>query len=674
MSELFDPDLTEPSLEWRDGAPLSTEFDDVYFSNSGGPEETRHVFLTGNGLPQRWSGRTHFVIGETGFGTGLNFIETWRAWRSDPESCTRLHFLSVEKHPISRELLSRALRAHPERELVDDLIAKYPVRCPGFHRVEFESGRVVLTLLFGDVLTMLSRIGNGAGRTVDAWFLDGFTPSRNPEMWSIDVFREIARLSRTGASFATFTSAGFVRRGLEQVGFDVRKCKGFRHKREMAHGEFKTVSGCDESSKPWHRWPAAPTATQALVVGGGLAGTATARALSLRGFDVTLLERHDDIATQASGSPAGIYHADLMRECTPRERLFTGAVGFTARRLQSYFDGTLDVAGAPCGAVHPVTSAKRAQHHRDVTERRAVFPEFVEWLSPDEASDVAGLAIEQPALFYPQAGWVCPADVCRANIESGHEVRVRTGTHVAGLERVGDRWVATNDEGDVVGEAPIVVIATAGDALHLPIVNWLPLRQLRGQITRVEATAASDRLRSVVYYEGYATPSHDGFHTLGATFDHDSVDVTVRDEDHVANLDRLCEGFPALHSSLATRSARRVGRAALRAVCPDHLPMIGPVPDEARFRRQYDGLRFGRSIDEQSPAPVLPGLYVSVGHGSRGIVSSQFGAEIIASQIAGDPMPTERGIVDALTPGRFLVRSLARGGGDGHAEADEDDG
>lgn len=231
---MIEVDSIEPAaLVWRGDEPFSRAYDDIYFTSGAGLEESRYVFLRHNGLPGRWRGREVFTIAETGFGTGLNFLLTWQAWRECADASQRLDYLSVERHPLSRDDLARALALWPQlRELSAALLAQYPPPRGGAHRLEFDEGRVCLTLLFGDVARMLPPLR----AAVDAWFLDGFDPAKNPRMWSREVYEQMARLCAEGGTFATFTAAGVVRRGLQAAGFTVLKAKGFGAKREMLHG------------------------------------------------------------------------------------------------------------------------------------------------------------------------------------------------------------------------------------------------------------------------------------------------------------------------------------------------------------------------------------------------------------------------------------------------------
>lgn len=233
------------TLTWNEqGTPVSKQFDDVYFSNQDGLEETRYVFLHGNRLPQRFA--THprplLVVAETGFGTGLNFLTLWQAFagfrQAEPDAALqRLHFISFEKFPLQQADLAAAHARWPElAPYADELRAQWPLPLPGCHRLLLAEGRITLDLWFGDVNELLPQFDASMNNQVDAWFLDGFAPAKNPDMWTEQLFAAMARFARPEGSFATFTAAGFVRRGLQQAGFQVNRCKGFGQKREMLAG------------------------------------------------------------------------------------------------------------------------------------------------------------------------------------------------------------------------------------------------------------------------------------------------------------------------------------------------------------------------------------------------------------------------------------------------------
>ncbi len=214
--------------------PRSKIFNDVYFSAEDGLAETHHVFLIGNNLPQAWEETQSFTIGETGFGTGLNFLAAWKLFDEYARAGQALHFISVEKYPITAVEIGNALSHWPQlQDYTGQLVNAYPDNPSGVFDHNF--GKIRLTVFFDDVIAGLARIEP----PVDCWFLDGFRPASNPDMWSDEVFAQMTRLSRAGTTFATFTSAGFVRRGLSAAGFDVRKVRGFGRKREMSVGTFR---------------------------------------------------------------------------------------------------------------------------------------------------------------------------------------------------------------------------------------------------------------------------------------------------------------------------------------------------------------------------------------------------------------------------------------------------
>lgn len=300
--------LRPAELDWSQGQPQASDFGDIYFSREDGAAETRHVFLDGNRLGERFSALSSaqaFTIIETGFGTGLNWLCT-QALRAEHGHSGWLHYLSIEKHPLTRADLIRAHACWPAfAAFASALQEHYPALVPGFHRLVFPQWHSTLTLVFADVAAALPRISAQA----DAWFLDGFAPSRNPQMWTAELYTGMARLSAPGSSFATFTAAGDVRRSLAAAGFAVEKIPGFGKKREMLRGVFNTAPAIkNQPEKPWlARPPQMPAATEreALIIGAGIAGAATARALALRGWRVCVLEKNT-VASAASGNPAAV--------------------------------------------------------------------------------------------------------------------------------------------------------------------------------------------------------------------------------------------------------------------------------------------------------------------------------------------------------------------------------
>ena len=365
---------TPPALDWTEHGPRAPDFDDVYFSAEDGLAEARAVFLDGCGLPDAWRGRRAFTVGELGFGTGLNALALWDLWRRTRPADGWLHLVSIEKHPLRAQDAARAFSAWPElADLGAQLAAAWPPAFKGAHRMRFDADRFSITLFQEDVETAVSEID----ACVDAWFLDGFAPSRNPAMWSEAVMDGIGRLSAPGARAATFTVAGAVRRALQAAGFAVEKKPGFGRKRERLEAVFQSGRAVPE-----------PMPSRIAVLGAGVAGASLAHALSARGREVVLVDPAGP-AGGASGAPAGLLTPRLEKADRPHQRVCLAAFAF-ARHLYADRDGF-----APEGVLRLAKDDKEAERFRTLAEWMG---EGFDW---DEAR--GGLWMEAAGRFDPAA-------------------------------------------------------------------------------------------------------------------------------------------------------------------------------------------------------------------------------------------------------------------------------
>lgn len=647
------PDRLVPAtLAFRDdGTLVSPAYGDIYHSAAGAIAQANHVFVAGNGLPARWQQRRTFTIVETGFGTGCNFLATWAAWRDDPARCERLHFVSVEKHPFSREDLRRAA-AHIVANTtisanVDELADAWPPLVPGLHRLEFDAGRVVLTLVFGDALERLPTLVARA----DAFYLDGFAPSKNADLWSIDVFRALARMADERATFATYSSSGVVKRALDEAGFAYRKVDGFAGKRAMLVGEYAPRWRMRRHEPP-RAWPNA-AARRALVIGAGVAGCAVVERLAARGWNVTLIERHERIASEASGNPAGVFHPLMTRDDNVASRLTRAGFLYAVARWRALEKGGHAFARSTRGMVHLAESADDFARMRDAFDALGAPSDYAKLLDTDAARAYLDLPVAHGGLLFPHGGAVWPAALADAQCAAaGDRVQRLTRTEVARLERNGDEWHALDAHGRTLAQAPVVVLANAGDAVRLAGLRHVALQPVRGQLTLLPAGSASP-LPCPAIGDGYAVPLDDGTLLIGATFEPDDVDPAIRVAGHAENLERVRRLLPGLIDDVPALDTLR-GRVAFRWVAGDRLPLIGPLADEAQAVANARALSGAKARD----LPRMPGLYGAFGYGSRGLVWGALGAELIASQLDGEPWPIERELAEAVDPARFLIRAL----------------
>ena len=640
------------------GTPRSTRFADTYYDAEDGLGESEHVFLAGCELPDAWADRATFTIGETGFGTGLNFLTTWRAWQNAQNRPHRLHYISVEGFPLSPDELRASLnRWHDLEPIAKELIENYPAPQPGYHRRFFADGQITLTLLFGPVRPMLESLD----ADVDAWFLDGFAPDRNPDMWHPDVFQELARLSQPDARLATFTVAGQVRRDLNASGFTVEKKSGWGNKREVLAGRFKGPAK-KQRNEPWYRRPKtnAAQSKSVAVIGSGLAGAFTAHAFLRRGRAVTVIDRNPDVAAEASATPAAVLMPRLTAGASTDGDFYASAWSALLSALKDIENGGHDIGRQRCGTLQLAQNVDEERRQAAIIESERLQNELVKAVSAAEATRLTGVTVKHGGLFFPDGGYLSPRRLCAALLDGA---TVRTNQNAMSLECDGDKWVIKDQCGGVITAADDVVIAGAVNSVALAQSSWLPLSARMGQITRVTPTETSRSLQCVVAGEGYVTPAIQGLHVIGATFDH--MGDGERHERPTPNAEadgRNLEQVKTLAPGLLTGSTWDTGKSwiGVRCTTSDHLPMAGPLPNHAGFLTDYSELRHGHRWSEYPDARYHDGLFVLTGLGAHGTVAAPLAAELIASQACGDPAPMPRGLANALHPGRFIVRDLKR--------------
>ncbi len=623
------------------GAPLNRLYGDLYKSRDGAFAEARTVFVEGCNLPERWAGRAGYVVLELGFGLGVNFLATLAAWRDAPSRPRRLFFVSIEKHPLPTPDLARALDAvgAPVRDR-DALLARWPCPLPGLHDLVFEDGAVHLMLGIGDAAAVVKRLDLAA----DSFFLDGFAPTNNPAMWTPALVRELARRARRGATLATYSTHPTVISTLADAGFAVERVAGFGGKRHRLRATW---------APRWRSFPVpaeAPVWAQrrVAVVGAGLAGRAVAAELAARGWQVELLRAPVD-RHAGSAQPAGVEHLHLSPDDNLLARL-TRAALLMKRQAASPTGSDPDVAEPPSGKLLLAVDDADAERQRMMVERLAFPDAFVRALDAAEAGDVAGLALAHGALWLPMCGFgpIAAADTSSSSTAAAatHDGRVDR------LDRVGDTWRLFDADGRVLADAEVVILANAGDAPRLAGSASIRLTRTLGQTTHLSPQALPG-LAAALGGPAYAVPMANGT-LIGSTFseDNDPAPSDAADDSNCRRLARAL-GWPA-----ARLSSHVVDRfTGFRFTPVDRLPLIGPMPDEARVAADAADLLRNRRL----PVPLRPGLYASFGFGSRGLLWAALGAHLLGSMLDGEPMPIESELLRAIAPSRFALRPFTRG-------------
>ena len=629
-----------------DGLPFSPEYGDLYHPQAGAIAQARHVFLGGNHLPARWQGQDRFVVLETGFGLGNNFLATWDAWRHDPHRCRQLHFISIERHPFTRADLQRVHQDSALRELADALVNAWPPLTPNLHRLGFDNGQVQLLLALGDVASWLPELV----ASVDAFFLDGFAPDRNPAMWQPRLFKAMARLAAPGATAATWTAAQSVRAGLQAAGFDVQTSAGTGGKRDITLACFAPAFQ-PRSVVSARRAPtrASDANQHAVIVGAGLAGCAAAWALAQQGWTSTLIDRHAVPAQEASGNPGGLFHGIVNPQDGAHAR-FNRAAALQAQQIVRRVIAEQGVAGSVQGMLRLEPARADAVSMQQQLRRSGLPHDYVQALSAEHASTLAGMRLLHPAWFYPGGGWVDPGAFARALLAlAGDAATCCGGEPVDCLRRSEMGWELQDTHGRVIALAQTLVLANAFDALRLLRQPAWPVENVRGQISMCPAAALPALPRIPIAGAGYLLPAVGSWVVFGATAQAGDGDAAVRHGDHAHNLSQLARltGVP----NSPVRAEDLQGRTAWRMVSGDRLPIIGGVPDIGAPGRRLDQPRF---------VPRLPGLFVFTALGSRGITWAALGAQVLASAITGAPQALEASLLDAIDPARFVSRAARR--------------
>ncbi len=581
-------------LDWTGAAPRSPRFDDIYFSPQDGLAETQTVFLQGCALPEAWAERRRFTVGELGFGTGLNILalaDLWRRRRPAPDAV--LNVFSIDAFPLAADDAARALSAFPGlADLTTTMIGQWPGGRRGFHRIEWPDAGVILDLAVMEAEPALTA---WSGRA-DAWFLDGFAPSKNPQMWRPEVLSLIAARSHPGARLATFSVAGAVRRGLSEAGFSVQKAPGFGGKKQRLEGRLAgetTGSG--------------GTAPRVAILGAGVAGAALARAFRRLG-SVPLVIEGVGVGAGASGNPAALVTPRLDAGLGPLAELHAQAFARAVRLYRHETPGAIIAEGALQLETQPRDAArfdKIAAWDGFDADGLARLGRAEAAVRLQEATAPAALALEkalvvQPAVILEQ--WLGEAPIL---------------ADVVKIERAGGAWRIIDKAGAVIAEVDILCLAAAADTSSL--IDGLPLQPVRGQATM--AKVALDGAPAA--WGGYAIPTRDGV-LFGATHARGDASRDLRPEDDARNLAELQKGRPALAARLAP--APKTARAAVRAATPDHTPLAGEI---------------------------APGLHVLAGLGGRGFTLAPLLAEAVAATALGAASPLPHALQALVDPARF---------------------
>ena len=618
---------TTPELRPAEQQPVpwSATFNDRYWSTTGDPcAEAETVFIAANRLRERWRQMppgSAFHIAEIGFGTGLNFLCVWRLWQQLRRPGCRLHYLGLDLAPLHTDAMLRAHAGLSVADLSRQLAAAQLPVTGGVHRLLPEPGSVWLTLAIGDAHRQLSAMladstndsARQAGYQVDCWFMDGFAPAQNPSAWSPALAASMAGLSHGGTTLSSYSVAGSVRDALGDAGFAVTKQPGHGGKRHRLEAQMRAAPTSTASSK------AQPSA---LIVGAGLAGSAAAEALALRGCTVTLLHESRNIA---SANPAALLHPRLSAGAD-RGRLHWNLSGWALAMRQLARSATSLSAWRASGVLQQLASGKSLRRAERLVALRAL-DDLWRLCDAEDASQIAGVRLQGPQgywMHYPDAGWCDMGALC-AHLQSHRLIAARAGDPVQRVERRDGGWTAVDERGSALATGDICVLATAGGGELWPLCagelpRYRQLAAVRGQMDCLRADQLSQGLQLPLAGNSCLLPAVAGGHWVGAS---------------------RRPGFD--DSGPNASETERNRRKALALLGGDQLGAGEPVQSWAAHRWQHrDGLPTVGAVttgDGRCAEGCSDGLYISAGMGSRGLTFAFLAAELLAAQIFAEPLP-----------------------------------
>ena len=604
--------------------PISKQFGDVYFSKDNGLLETRHVFLNGNDLTERLSqlhDYQYFCVGETGFGTGLNILTLWQLWQQVRlDNHSHLHVVSVEKFPLNKADLIRALNVWTElKPLAEKLIQQYPLPIAGCHRLSFPEERFSIDLWLGDAQDIFPTIPKT--QTVNAWFLDGFAPSCNPDMWQANVLDHMVRLSDFGTTFASFSVAGIIKRGLKQHGIQISRPRGFGHKREMLKAIWLDTSQTETQSQDSETTIAAPPKSETskqckiAIIGAGIAGLSSAWAFAQRGHQVTIYEQNEPLSG-ASGNPLALLNPKLCPIEQAHEHLMTLSWQHALNFYPQF------------KAFRPIQVQQIALKNAD--ELSGLVEQYPENVLTANITLECFPETEFPSLTLHQAGAVSPHQL-RDEILQHANIRIEK-VKISRLESTDSQVTLWQDQ-QIIAITDHAIVCCAKQSAQL-FENYPVLKPIRGQVSWVENSQRPLALDQAYSYGGYCMQLDTAQLILGASFYPNRDDAEVLTEDHVHNYELIHNVFPKYAQGLPSVDTWQ-GRASVRAQSLDYLPLVGKIQN------------FGQ-------------IYTFAGLGSKGFLFAPLCSEILAALILGELCPVPQSLLDKLNPQRFEKKLKAK--------------
>ena len=586
----------------------SKEYDDIYFSPENGQEESRYVFLKGNHLKERMPNNKNFIIGELGFGTGLNFLLTWKLFQDLNIKDGYLDYVSIEGYPLQKKQISKIHEKHPSlQKLWIELQDELPPLWSGIHRLNLNHGKIRLTLIYSDALKALKNSVFNA----DAWFLDGFNPNKNLDMWSSEVMTEVYRLTKPSGTFATFSSAGFVRRNLEKAGFEVKKIKGYSFKKEMSCGQ---KPGKEKLKEKFSKF---------VIVGGGIAGASIACSLKNRGYDPVVIEKNNKLAQGSSGNLAAVQHPRLTTVDTPNGRLSLLCYRYSrnlAKKLGVAIDDKSIIFGMP---------------EREIKKQEKLLSQgwpsdLLRELSEEDKLEITGSRINLGGIVHDYGGTIKPIQFVENLMPN--DIEIIFGHEIKEINKDSNGWEVVLSNNEKIN-TEIIILACSEGLKNIRQTNVFNLQYTQGQITHIEKSKLKNLPKSNFSFSGYVTPPVDDIITVGATFEKNTLKRNyISNEANEINFNNIPNEISKNLFSDNFTLDQLGGRVSMRVSTFDRMPMMGQIENN---------------------------LYILSALGARGMIMAPLLGDALASIILNHPSGLDIEMLKGCDPNRIERSFLA---------------
>lgn len=602
----------------KNNTPFSLDFDDYYFNSKEGLNESKFVYSEAF----EWNENENFIIAESGFGIGLNFFLSLKRFLNSTKRPKILFYLSVEAYYIEKEKLKEfyeKLGFYEEfKEFLEPFLEFYPKCKEGSYRFYFRE--CFLELIFDDI-----KILKNFDFKADVWYLDGFSPSKNPSMFDECLLAEVARLSKKNTQICTFSASSALQKNLKKFGFEVNKTKGFK-KREMIKAFFigENLKLEDKKEAYFQRLPSFYKNKNIAIIGAGICGIVLAYELSLRNFNVSIFEKNLELFQGASGNESAILSSLILKPEVAlgefSQNAFIEASRFYRQILGLKFKGVLEIAHT------------KAMKERFLSQKNNVL-----------------FNIKENKAFLKEGGVLKPKEIIKVLLEKS-KAKLYLNYEFKNYEYKNENFSLNFSNQESKKDFGILIYAMGADTKDFINYEAMNLSKVRGQVTHLKPFF---KTQFALSSKAYICPMDKDLQLIGATYDRLNTNVLAQNSDDEENLKNIKE-FLKGNEQLEIKGSK----VGFRSYSSDRFAIIGAAYDESFYKEYYKALLWTKN-KEQILAKNVPNLYLNFAHGSRAFSTAVWAARYLCALMNNEPL--NKTFVPYIHPARFLIRKLKKG-------------